>query len=287
VAANQYLLRITPRERLGRATSVFQTGIVTGAAIGPAIGGVLADVGDFRTPFWAQALLSLVLIPVIMVVMKPIETERRSVRSSLSVARGFLFRPMFLAVMGLGFSLFFLRAGARNALLPVYADQVGGLSSTYIGFVVSASSVTSALAMIPTGRLVDRIGRKPVTLMGAVTVAGSVALYGLTSSLWGLIAVSALAGLAVGLASVPLPTMIGDLAPAGTEGVAAGVFRMGNDVGWITGPLILGIMADHALWGWGFVVAGLPLLVAGALFTRAPETGPTGWSRSRARAERG
>lgn len=273
VAANQHLLRITPRAVLGRATAVFQTGIVVGASLGPFFGGVLADLGDLRTPFWAQAVLSMALIPVILIVMQSGSTEVRSVRASLSMARDLLRRPVFMGVMALAFSLFFLRAGARNALLPAYADEVGGLSSTAIGLVVSASSLTSIVAMIPTGRLVDRVGRKRVTLLGVVAVAASVALYGLTTSLWGLLLVSGLAGLTVGLATVPMSTMVGDLAPPGTEGVASGVFRMAADAGWIVGPLVLGAMADAGQWSWGFVVAGVPLLIAGALFLAAPETG--------------
>jgi MFS family permease len=279
VAANQYLLRITPREVLGRATGVLQTGIVAGAAVGPFVGGVLADLGDLRTPFWAQAVIAVALVPVILVVVHDDEAEAHTIRESLRLAVTLVRRPVFVGVMALGFSLFFLRAGARNALLPAYADEVGGLSATAIGAVVSASSLTSVAAMLPTGRLVDRVGRKPVTLAGVVLVAGSVALYGTTSSLWGLLGVSGLAGLTVGLASVPLPTMVGDLAPEGSEGIAAGVFRMANDLGWIVGPLLLGAMADAALWGWGFVVAGVPLLVAGALFLLAPETRATQSSR--------
>ncbi len=274
VASNQYLLRITPREYLGRATSVFQTGIVAGASVGPFVGGVLADLGDLRTPFWAQGVLSLALIPVVLAVMKDGDVEVRSVRTSMRLARDLVRNPVFLGVMALGFALFFLRAGARNALLPAYADEVGGLSPTAIGAVISASSLTSVVAMIPTGRLVDRVGRKPVTLVGVVVVVASVMLYAVTSSLWGLLAVSALTGLTVGLASVPLPTMVGDLAPAGTEGIASGVFRMANDAGWIVGPLVLGAMADAGQWGWGFVVAGIPLLLAGAAFLGAPETKP-------------
>jgi len=276
VAANQHMLLITPRAVLGRATAIFQTGIVLGASLGPVFGGVLADLGDLRTPFWAQAVLSLALIPVILVVMKPGHTEVRTVRASVRMARHLLRQPVFMGVMALGFALFFLRAGARNALLPAYADEVGGLSSTAIGMVVSASSLTSVIAMIPTGRLVDRVGRKPVTLIGVVVVAASVALYGLTSSLWGLLAVSGLAGLTVGLASVPLPTMVGDLAPPGSEGIASGLFRMAADLGWIIGPLVLGAMADSGQWGWGFVIAGVPLIAAGLLFLRAPETGEVG-----------
>ncbi|MCB2222759.1 MAG: MFS transporter [Actinobacteria bacterium] len=273
VATNQYLLRTTPRQHLGRATAVFQTGIVAGASVGPLAGGVLADLGGLWAPFWAQAVLSLALVPVILLVMSAGETEVRTVRSSLHMAGALLRRPVFLGVMLLGFTLFFLRAGAANALLPAYGDEVAGLSPTAIGFVVSAATFTSVLAMIPAGRLVDRVGRKPVMLTGVVAVTATVALYGTVSSFWGLIGVSCLTGLTVGLASVPPPTMIGDLAPPGSEGIAAGVFRMSSDLGWIVGPLALGAMADAGRWGLGFVVAGVPLLAAGALFLAAPETG--------------
>ncbi len=271
-AISQHLLVITPRRYLGRATAVFQTGIVAGASAGPFVGGVLADWGDLRTPFWAQAVMGLLIVPVVRLTMRQMPTTPRGVADSFRAARSFVRRPVFLGVMALGFSLFFMRAGARNALLPAYADEVVGLSPTAIGAVISASSITSVLAMIPTGRLVDRIGRKPVTLVGAVVAAGSVALYGTTSSLTGLLIVSAIAGLTVGLASVPLPAMVGDLAPAGTEGMASGVFRMANDGGWIVGPLVLGALGDAGAWGFGFIAAGLPLVLAGLAFIRAPET---------------
>ena len=41
------------------------------ASLGPLFGGVLADLGDPRTPFWAQTVLSLLLVPVILAVMDP------------------------------------------------------------------------------------------------------------------------------------------------------------------------------------------------------------------------
>jgi MFS family permease len=275
VAANQHLLIITPRSHLGRATAIFQTGIVAGAAAGPLLGGVLADLGDLRTPFWAQVAMGLAIIPAARRTMGDAVAVPRTVRASLRTAGALVRTPVFAGVMVMGFSLFFMRAGARNALLPAYADAVGGLSASAIGLVVGVSSVTSVAAMIPTGRLVDRLGRKPVVLLGAVAASASVALYGTTSGLWGLVGVSALAGLTVGLASVPLSTIVGDLAPSGAEGIAAGVFRMANDGGWIVGPLVLGALGEAGAWGLGFIVAGLPLVIGGLLFVRAPETGPS------------
>jgi MFS family permease len=182
VSLTQHLIRVTPRHRLGRAMAVFQTGIVGGAAVGPLIGGALADLGDLRTPFWAQVGMSLALVPMVLAVVGRTDTRARSVRASLGHAREMVRRPVFLGVMLMGFSLFFLRAGARNALLPAFADAEVGLSATAIGAVVSASSLTSTVVMIPIGRVVDRIGRKPVALAGAVLVAGSVALYSVATS---------------------------------------------------------------------------------------------------------
>src|SRR5665811_1397521 len=63
-AAFQFLVQITERSRLGRATALYQTGMLVGFAIGPFAGGYLAELGDFTTPFWAYAVFG-VLVAVI------------------------------------------------------------------------------------------------------------------------------------------------------------------------------------------------------------------------------
>ena len=127
VAANQHLLRDHARGQCwGGRRRCSRQGSSLGASLGPFFGGVLADLGDLRTPFWAQAVLSMALIPVILAVMQSGRTEVRSVRASLSdgPATCCAARSSW-ACMALAFALFFLRAGARNALLPAYADEVG------------------------------------------------------------------------------------------------------------------------------------------------------------------
>ena len=168
-----------------------------------------------------------------------------------------------------GFSLFFVRAGAINVVVPAFADEVLALSPAQIGAVISLGSIVSLLFMPLAGKLADSIGRWQVAVAGALTTSGTVALYGLVDTALQLYLVAALTGVGIGLAAVALPTMIGDIAPPGTEGRASGVYRMANDLGWIFGPATLGLLADRSQYGLAFVVAGLPFVLAAALLSRS------------------
>jgi DHA1 family multidrug resistance protein-like MFS transporter len=176
----------------------------------------------------------------------------------------------FKLVMVLAFGLFFIRAGATNVLLPAYADDVLALSPGRIGVIISLGSIVSLVVMAFSGRLTDTIGRRPVALAGVFLSAATVAAYGLATGTAQIAVVSAFTGVGAGLAAVALPTMIGDMAPPGTEGLASGLYRMSNDLGWVVGPTVLGIMADSSQYGLAFVAAGLPLLVGGLLFLAMP-----------------
>ncbi len=66
--------------------------------------------------------------------------------------------------------------------------------------------------------------------------------------------------------------MVGDLAPPGSEGAAVGLYRTAGDLGFIVGPLMMGMMADVGAFAPGFAVSGAFLLAAALLVTRIPET---------------
>lgn len=271
-SAQGYLLLITPKEELGRGIAKLQTGIVTGAAVGPLIGGVLGEWGDWKTPFYAQVAIGLGLVLVARQGLGGPVGDSRSVRDSLRTGAALFRMPLFVFIGLMGGALFFMRAGGRNALLPLYADRVAGLGPRDIGYVVSASSITAIAITLTAGRLTDSWGRKPVAIVGMLASALTVSAYALTDTFTGMLVVSAVAGLSVTFASVPIATMVGDIAPPGAEGIASGMHRMFVDVGWIIGPLALGGLADRGLWSLGFVLAGVPLLLATIAFSFGPET---------------
>lgn len=268
---NRYLLVTTDKADLGRATAGFQVGIVVGATAGPLIGGFAAESFGIFAPFYFQAVVAFLLAFVSRSYVRDrgsrgaVGTAAKPPRS----ARSLLAIHGFKVVMILGFGHFFVRAGAMNVLVPAFADDVLSMSPTQIGAVISLASVASLVIMVIAGHLTDSVGRRPVALAGAFTAASTVALGGLVGTAAGLTVVAALVGIGIGLGAVALPTMIGDIAPPGTEGRASGVYRMANDMGWVIGPITLGLLADSSRYDLAFVVAGIPLLVGGAILLRS------------------
>jgi MFS family permease len=274
--AFQYLLQVTPRDRLGRATAAFQTGLLVGVAIGPFAGGFLAELGDFRTPFWVYAGLAGVVSVMAWFFIEDLPSQGTSARQVFAAASRLIRSRPFVALMLVGFSMMFMRAGARVTLLPLYAEQSLGFDPGDIGILLSVSALTNLLIVNPAGRFVDSVGRKPVALVGLISAALATAAYGFFESFWALLVVSMVFGLTAGLASIAPPAMVGDLAPEGAEGSAVGVYRMAGDLGFVIGPLALGAVADAGAFTTGFFIAGGIMLVAASLLSLVPETRHSG-----------
>lgn len=270
--AFQYLLQVTPRERLGRATAAYQTGLLVGVAIGPFVGGFLAELGDFRTPFWAYSVLASLVAVSAWFFIEDLPARARSARQVVSAARRLVRSPTYLALMLVGFSMMFMRGGARVTLLPLYAEQSLGFGAGDIGILLSVSALANLLIVNPAGRLVDSVGGKPVALIGLATAALATAGYGMFESFTGLLFVSMVFGITAGLAGIAPPAMVGDLAPPGLEGSAVGVYRMAGDLGFVVGPLALGFIADTGAFTAGFFLTGSIMLVAAAVLFFVPET---------------
>jgi MFS family permease len=101
--AFQYLLQVTPRDRLGRATAAFQTGLLVGVAIGPfAAGGFLAELGDFRTPFWVYAGLAGVVSVMAWFFIEDLPSQGTSARQVFAAASRLIRSRPFLALTDAG-----------------------------------------------------------------------------------------------------------------------------------------------------------------------------------------
>lgn len=271
-SAFQYLVQTTEKSRLGRTTALFQTGLLVGVAVGPFVGGRLAEIGDFRTPFWAYAVLGLMVVVVSGLFIRDVPPTGRRVGETFRAAGRLIRRREFIVLAFVAFSLFVMRAGARVTLFPLYGSEVVGLGPAHIGDILSISAVTNLLVVNFAGWLVDRVGRKPVAMWSLVASAFATAAYGFFDSYVALLVVSGFFGIATGIASIPPPTMVGDLAPSGLEGSAVGLYRMSGDLGFVVGPVLLGAIADTGAFTLGFVVSGVFLLFAALALTRIGET---------------
>lgn len=117
------------------------------------------------------------------------------------------------------------------ALLPTVAPHIADLGAgpAGIGLAVGAYSAANLPANIVGGILVDRHGRRIITILGLVAAAVTVAAYALATSVGGFILVRLLHGVAGGILVPAVFAAAGDRARRGSEGRAFG--RLGAVIG--------------------------------------------------------
>ncbi|GAP86284.1 putative major facilitator superfamily transporter [Rosellinia necatrix] len=122
-------------------------------------------------------------------------------------------------------------------------------ASFYAGLLISAFSLTEALMGMYWGSLSDRIGRKPVLILGCLGTLLSMVVVGFASNIWIALFGRAFGGLLNGNIGV-IQTMVGELVTRPEhEPRAFAVMPFVWSMGTIIGPAIGGIFADpHQTW---------------------------------------
>ena len=269
-AAMHTIITRTDKSRMGREIAFFQTGLLGGVAVGPFIGGRAAELGDFTTPFWIYAVMGVIVAVMSWRFVEDQEPSGRTVGELWRSAGATLRRPIFASLLFVAFAMFVMRAGARVTLIPLFGAEELGLSESDIGDVLAVSALVTVLIVNPGGWLVDKVGRRPVLVSGLVLTAATVFAYGQMSTYGGLLGVSVVFGVVAGVVGIVPPTLAGDLAPPGAEGSAVGLYRMAGDLGLITGPIMLGAVAEGGDFALGFGISAALLVVAAiiAIFMR-------------------
>jgi MFS family permease len=179
---------------------------VAGSAAGPALGGLLTELFDWRAIFIAQAPVALAAAPALLAapmatISRKVDVPRRDLLAAVALAllSGALTAVVFLLVLLLisGWSVEPLAAAAAVSVLPVAA---------LAGSFVRGPAATRAVA-------------------GCVLVAGGIACLALlpeASALWTIVP-QLLAGVGMGMA---FPALAGELLPERTRGQAAALLSL-------------------------------------------------------------
>jgi MFS family permease len=182
-----------------------------------------------------------------------------------------LFTPAFVALTlsDLGY---FTASGALIGVTPFFVTGPLGSGPGAVGLAIGAFSA-STLALRPlAGRWVDRRGRRPLLVGGALLFAVLVLGHLLVTELAWLVVLRLLLGVAEALYFVAGFAALADLAPPGRAGEALSYNSLALYLGIATGPgigqALLGLGGFRLVW----IGAGLLLLIAALLAARVPET---------------
>ncbi|WP_066174128.1 MFS transporter [Bacillus marinisedimentorum] len=152
-------------------------------------------------------------------------------------ALAILFLVMFLVMAGFGIII---------PVLPFYAEEIGA-NPTELGLLMAVYSFMQLLFAPVWGKISDRVGRKPVIMIGIFGLAVSFFLMAIATELWMLFAARILGGF---LSSANMPTTmayVADVTSDENRGKGMGIIGAAIGLGFVFGPGIGGVFAEYSL----------------------------------------
>jgi EmrB/QacA subfamily drug resistance transporter len=137
-------------------------------------------------------------------------------------------------------------------------------SLSQLEWVVNAYAMVFAVSLLSGGKLADYLGRRRIFVVGLAVFTLSSLACGLSSSGGELIAARAVQGVGAALMLPATLSIITATFPVKERGLAIGIWAGISGLALAIGPLVGGLLAQHAGWEWIFYV-NLPVGVAGIL----------------------
>lgn len=276
ISRHAYLAHATVSHNRGRVMGLFAGVSRFGVFVGPVVGGAVAAAWGLRAPFFLYAITALLTLVLLWVLLPKEERpggarvmrEEGRVRRALARSRGDLINA------GSGQLLLQLLRAGREVLIPLYASQILGLGALEVGAIVSAASLIDFALFYPAGVMMDRFGRKAVVVPSFVLQGLSLAAMPLTGGFGSLLLVASIAGFGNGISTGSMMTVGADLAPKEALAEFLAVWRLIGDAGFVTGPLVVGFVANGFGLPASSVTVGAIGAVVGATWfaTKVPET---------------
>lgn len=172
-----------------------------------------------------------------------------------------LFFTMIVVMLGFGMII---------PIMPFYVKSFGA-SGSMLGALMATYGILQFLFAPLWGSISDRMGRKPILMVGVLGNALAQLLMGLSTQLWMLFAARALAGI---LSSATLPTAmayIGDSTSEKNRSGGMGVIGAAMGIGMVIGPGLGGALSQESLAFPFFLASGLSLAALALIFLVLPE----------------
>lgn len=256
----------TPKERVGFALGVLQSGGVAGTILGPGVGGLLADFIGFRNIFYVTGtslmIGALLVLFLVKEVNKPVR-EKHKGEGFVKDLQKIISRQPLPALFGTGMLIQFSIISTMP-IMALYAERLLGESqyvAFFAGLVIAVTGVANMIASPFLGRLGDKIGSQKVLFYSLVAATLFTLPHAFVATIWQLILFRFLFGLSVGGLMPSVNALIRHFSPEGMESRTFGYATSVNFIGNMTGPIIGGWVADTYGAPSVFILATVVLLI--------------------------
>lgn len=255
-----------PPDRRNARIATFSLYLAAGQAIGPLLGGVVADAGGNRVAFGTFTGISLLLLGLscFSTGSAPRSASRHGVWSEAGrsfPAAGRLSRRPVIAVAVVVSFMALVALDLRNAFLPLLLGP-DGLGPTEIGVILAVAAAASFASRPLFPWAVRRL--RPSWLVALVlgTSALSSAAFVVVDGMPALLAVAVANGFALGFAQPLTLSMMADHTAPDERGLASGLRSMANRAAQLANPVAMASVAVV-----GGITGGFAVISAGILLS--------------------
>ncbi|WP_392454173.1 MFS transporter [Chryseomicrobium aureum] len=256
----------TPKEIAGKTLGTLQMGSVAGTLFGPILGGLLADAFGFSYTFIIAAVavsLSAVIVLFFIREDKVVKKKNAHQYSRKTVIAGILHHRLIWNVLVIT-ALIQIGLFSVQPLLSLYVGELTNAANLAFlaGLAFSAAGVGNLMFTRAWGKFGDSYGYEKILVLLLALSVVFILPQAFVTSLWQLVVLRFLFGIAAG-GLVPITTaIIRREAPVEVQGELMGYNTSARFLGNIIGPIFGGFVA-------GWVGISTVFVVTGALFVVA------------------
>jgi MFS family permease len=230
-----------------------------GHAIGPFVGGYLADSGEVNVNANAAFLFALALFVAAVIGTIALSTKKENPKNVKPLEKARV--TQVLAIPTFKSAIFV--ASATTAVvdvvlifLPLYGREIG-LSVTDIGILLAIRAIFSLAVRLVLGQISNRLGLRRIVTWGSLVTLISMLALGLTSNFWWIALIMAVSGFAMGIGQPATMAWVSRISSPESRGLAISIRLGANRFGQVAMPAIAGVVAGASTAGVFYMLAAL------------------------------
>ena len=230
-----------------------------GHAIGPLVGGYLADSGEVNVNANAAFLFALALFVAAVIGTVALSTKKENPRTKKPLEKAKV--TQVLAIPTFKSAMFV--ASATTAVvdvvlifLPLYGREIG-LSVTDIGILLAIRSIFSLAVRLVLGQISTKLGLRRLLSWGSIVTMVSMVALGLTDNFWLIALIMAISGFTMGVGQPATMAWVSRISSQDSRGLAIAIRLSANRLGQVSMPALAGLVAGASTAGVFYMLAAL------------------------------
>lgn len=222
-----YVADIVPINRRGEAMGIHGMCMSVGSAFGPAIGSMISEEFSLNALFYTSSLLAFLSIAILLNMKETLQEKQKLSLKSFQITRRDIFEPDVFSPALITFLCYF-GFGAVATVTPDFSNYLG-LQNRGLYFMMF--TISSIMVRLFAGKISDRHGRMPVTIVGCVILIMAMILTGFAESVVMFLTGAAFFGIAMGILSPVLSAWTVDLSGDNNRGRAIATMFISLEAG--------------------------------------------------------